>query len=256
MKTTVSPRELVLDSTYQPRVSIDSDLVREYAEIMRGGWGDFPPVEVFRLENALYVVDGFHRVQAAREAKLPKIPANVRNGSADDALLFCVRANSTHGLRRSNEDKRRAVEMLLDHPSFSKLGKAKLADLAGVSKPMVLDVIRKRSGLLTTHEKRKVSTVDSTPPASVSAKLPPSVREMVEAMRGAGASAHVIESAVTAFMAKRQAKPKSTRTKRTTEERLKSLLEKVARERQKVAVVTLEEATPRTRSYAKLPRGW
>ena len=39
--TTVAPGDLVLDSRYQPRVSIDTELVKEYAETMRAGWG--PP---------------------------------------------------------------------------------------------------------------------------------------------------------------------------------------------------------------------
>ncbi|MCL2000844.1 MAG: hypothetical protein FWG74_05375, partial [Planctomycetes bacterium] len=44
------------------------------------------------------------------------IPAEVRSGTFRDALLFAAGANAGHGLRRTNADKRRAVEMLLGEP--------------------------------------------------------------------------------------------------------------------------------------------
>jgi hypothetical protein len=34
-------------------------------------------------------------------------------------VLYTVGANATHGLRRSNADKRRAVSMLLDDPEWA-----------------------------------------------------------------------------------------------------------------------------------------
>ena len=43
----------------------------------------------------------------------------VRTGSLRDAILHAVGANATHGLRRSNADKRRAVAILLEDPLVS-----------------------------------------------------------------------------------------------------------------------------------------
>jgi hypothetical protein len=40
-------------------------------------------------------------------------PAEVRTGSRRDAVRYSVGANSVHGLRRTNEDKRREVQTLL-----------------------------------------------------------------------------------------------------------------------------------------------
>lgn len=256
--TTVAPGDLVLDSRYQPRVSIDTELVKEYAETMRAGWGPFPAVEVFRIGGKLYVVDGFHRVKAAALAKVEKIPANIRQGTPDDALLFCVQANSTHGLRRSNEDKRRAVEMLLDHPTFSQLGKKKIAALAGVSAPMVIDLVRKRAGEKTTTERRREERTGPHASAELPAKLPRSVQAVADVMRKAGASPEVISSAVALLLEERakKAEQRGTRPKVTAEERLKTILDNLGRKLHKVAVVTLEDATPRTKSYVKLPRRW
>jgi hypothetical protein len=265
MMSMVKPAELVLDDAYQPRVTIDLDLVQDYAETMLSGWGSFPPIEAFKLGGRLHVVDGFHRVKAAIRAKVAKVPVNIRQGTADDALLFCVRANSTHGLRRTNEDKRRAVVMLLKHPIYGQHGKGKIAELAGVSKPMVIDIVRQLQGEPTSVERRKSrvgSGVESTPnttdadrrgvESTLPPKLPQSIRNMVESMRHAGASAEIVRAAVDHALANRQ--PRQPSPKRSTEERLRSLLEKVAKDMNKVAVVTLTDATPRTKTFAKLPR--
>lgn len=246
MTRPVKTSDLILLQRYQPRVMMDDALVAEYAELMSGGYGAFPPVEVFRVDSQLVVVDGFHRVHAALKADLKAIPANIRDGSADDALLFSVKANATHGLRRTNEDKRRAVEMLLDHPTFGKLGKEKLAALAGVSKPTVIDVVRRRQGLLTAPERRKQGG-QSLPP-----KLTPSLKALRDLLQAAGASKQVIAAAIALKV--EQQRPAAQRVRKTPEEKLRDLLEKVGKAHNKIAVVTLEDATPRTKHFAKLPR--
>lgn len=47
-----------------------------------------------------------------------KIKADVREGTRRDGILHAVGANATHGNRRTNEDKRRAIVILLNdlHP--------------------------------------------------------------------------------------------------------------------------------------------
>jgi hypothetical protein len=41
------------------------------------------------------------------------LPCEVRDGGLRDAILHSVESDATHGLRRSNDDKRRAVSILL-----------------------------------------------------------------------------------------------------------------------------------------------
>ena len=253
MTRPVKVAELLLLEGYQPRVTMDLELVDEYAEQMTGGYGTFPPVEVFHVDGKLVVVDGFHRVQAARKAALKEILANVRQGNADEALLFSVKANATHGLRRSNEDKRRAVELLLDHPTFGKLGKEKIANLAGVSKPTVIDIVRRRQGEMTAPERRKAAAgqsqgVNFTLPE----KLTPALKAFADLLKAAGATESVIAAALE--LKRQQQRPAAQRARKTPEEKLRILLEKVGKARNKVAVLTLEEATPRTKKFVKLPR--
>lgn len=63
-----------------------------------------------------------------------------RGGSAGprrDAILYSVGANSTHGLRRTNADKRRAVETLLRDEEWQGWSNRKIAEVCGVSEFMV-----------------------------------------------------------------------------------------------------------------------
>ena len=135
--------DIILDPEVQSRTQIDADVVEEYAEKMREGTR-FPPIVVFLDGEDLRVADGFHRVEAARLAGLDDIEADVRSGSRRDAVLHAVGANSTHGLRRTNADKRRAVQILLDDPEWTQWSAREIARRAGVSHVLVG---RLRSGL-------------------------------------------------------------------------------------------------------------
>lgn len=103
---------LRLDGGTQPRSELNQDTVSDYAEAMKAKRA-FPPVTVYHDGSAFWLADGFHRVAAAQRAGLAKLAADVREGSRRDAVLFSVGANAAHGLRRTNADKRRAVETLL-----------------------------------------------------------------------------------------------------------------------------------------------
>ena len=94
----------------QIRCTIDKDVVAEYAEAMKDG-AKFPPVIVYREKSKHYLADGFHRVEAAKENGETEIVAEVRDGGFNDALRLALGANAAHGLRRSNADKKRALEI-------------------------------------------------------------------------------------------------------------------------------------------------
>lgn len=124
----------------QPRGKVDDDVVREYATALREG-AVFPPVTVFYDGNDYWLADGFHRHAAHLEIDRFVIDADVRQGTRRDAVLFSVGANAAHGLRRSNADKRRAVETLLRDAEWGKWVDAEIARRAAVS-PMTVGRIR------------------------------------------------------------------------------------------------------------------
>lgn len=121
-----------LDGGTQPRAAINDAIVEDYAADMRDG-AVFPPVVVYHDGKDYWLADGFHRVRAAQRCKLSDIPADVRQGTRRDAVLFSVGANGDHGLRRSNADKRRAVETMLRDEEWRDWSDREIARQCGVS---------------------------------------------------------------------------------------------------------------------------
>ena len=134
--------QLTLDERAQPRVVIQGAIIAEYAEEMRNG-AQFPPIDVFWDGETMWVADGFHRTLAAIEAGETTILARVHQGDLDDAILFSVGANSAHGLRRTNADKRRAVLVALRSPKQQDKSAREIARLCGVSHQTVLNIEKK-----------------------------------------------------------------------------------------------------------------
>src|SRR5712691_10368871 len=91
-----------MDDSSQSRVKIHNSVVREYAQAMKQQQSEsglrFPAVVLFWDGRDYWLGDGFHRVQAAREAGLEEFLAEIHQGSRRDALLFAISANNTHGL--------------------------------------------------------------------------------------------------------------------------------------------------------------
>jgi len=109
--------------------------VAEYSAAMKAG-AVFPPVVVFVDSKGVHwLADGFHRCSAAELAGLPEIAADVRQGGRKDALLHAASSNAGHGLRRTNQDKRRAVLLVLGN--FPKWSDRKIGEACGVDNKTV-----------------------------------------------------------------------------------------------------------------------
>ena len=91
----------------------------------------------------------------------------VKQGTQRDAILFSVGANAVHGQRRTNSDKRRAVETLLRDEEWSKWSGREIARRCGVHHSYVakLRPILSTSDSMNTfiHPKTgKPTTMDTT----------------------------------------------------------------------------------------------
>ncbi len=149
----------------QIRCRLSEETIRDYMDAVRDG-AVLPPVTVFEDEErgALYLADGFHRVEAARRLAQKTVRAEVRKGGYAEALAYALGANSSHGLRRTNEDKRNAVrvawenrQMLfgVDNPSARAI-----AEACGVSQQFVINQV-------STVASCQVSSVDTCKPKTV-----------------------------------------------------------------------------------------
>jgi ParB-like chromosome segregation protein Spo0J len=93
---------------------------------LRGHW---PPILVGRADGR--VIDGVHRVAAARLLGLDRIDASFFDGGLDEALIEFVRRNVYHGLPLTlRERKRAAGRVLLAHPEWSD---RRIAELCAIS---------------------------------------------------------------------------------------------------------------------------
>jgi len=63
-----------LDAGMQNRAHLDDSTISEYCEAMLHG-DSFPPIIVFRNGGDFVLADGWHRIKAARRAKLKHIVA-------------------------------------------------------------------------------------------------------------------------------------------------------------------------------------
>lgn len=125
----------------------DSETVIEYANLMRQGV-EFPPVTLAEWgKGNVALVDGVHRLTAAMNAKLDKLPVTVvKVKSKLEAELLAFRANVTHGKLLTADEKRKACIELLKQPVMAKLSNVKAAQRMGVSD---MTVKRYRDGIGT-----------------------------------------------------------------------------------------------------------
>lgn len=125
-----------LDGGTQLREKIDHALTRDYAEQMEAG-AAFPRATVFFDGHDYWLADGFHRLEARRFLGQETLDCLVYEGTRREAVLVAVKANATHGLRRTNADKRRAVKAILADDEWSQKSSRWIAETCGVSRFLV-----------------------------------------------------------------------------------------------------------------------
>lgn len=135
----------IKDPGAQMRIEMRTETVNDYAEAMLNG-ANFPPVIVYHDGTDYWLGDGYHRVAAARKIERENISAEVREGTARDAILCGVGSNATHGLPRTQADKRQAIERLLRDPEWAQWSDRKIADAAKVDHKTVGKVRKELSG--------------------------------------------------------------------------------------------------------------
>lgn len=128
--------DIRIDGGTQSRVELHQDAISDYAELLSGDTA-FPAVIVFDDGAAKWLADGFHRYHAYLKAGKSLIECDVRQGTLRDAILFAVGANAEHGLKRTPEDKRKAVRMLINDEEWAKWSDREIAKACKVSQPFV-----------------------------------------------------------------------------------------------------------------------
>lgn len=164
--TKIDPKRIRIDCDTQSRVELNEAIIVEYAEAMERG-EEFPAILVFFNDEAdeFVIADGFHRYHAHIRAR-PNDPilAEQRLGTIEDAQWASLAANQSHGLQRTNADKRKAITQALLHPKGVSLSNRQIAKHVGVDHKTVA-VIRTEnelSGEIPQIESRTVQRGDQT----------------------------------------------------------------------------------------------
>ena len=153
-----------IDGGTQSRVKIDENVVAQYADDVLNG-DEFPPVVLFHDGVDYWLADGFHRYFANKRINSPGISAEVKEGSVRDAILHGIKANNKHGLRPTNEDKRKGVMTMLKDIEWQDYSNRDIAEICGVSHTLV-NAIRKELEGSGNSSTVKVNSRIAKPPVS------------------------------------------------------------------------------------------
>lgn len=167
MTQRVALSDIRTDGGTQMRDAINVDTVREYAECI----DQLPPIVTFFDGIDHWIGDGFHRYHAHHKADHATIEVDARSGTKRDAILYAVAANASHGLRRTNADKRKAVRALLDDDEWAQWSDREIARRCGVGNKFVSDL---RNTMCVPNTDRKCvrsGTTYTQKPKSSSTKL-------------------------------------------------------------------------------------
>ena len=147
---------ITLDPELQMRVGLNEGVVEDYAE-KRKARVKMPPVVIFcegeGEEIKAWLADGFHRFEAAQRLGDIAIRAEMREGGRREAFLYAVKANQTHGLPLTREDKRRTLSLFLSYleglsdEERKGWSNRRIAERVGVSHPMVGAALKRLHGI-------------------------------------------------------------------------------------------------------------
>lgn len=145
--------EIRRDGGTQPRVAIDLKHIKLLEAQIEDGQ-ELEAVTVFYDGEFYWLADGFHRCAAYQNQDEEDIACIIHTGSVRDAILYSVGTNADHrpALPRSNQDKRRAVRILLEDDEWTKWSDREIAQRCRVGNKFVGDV---RRSLCPEHSEKK-----------------------------------------------------------------------------------------------------
>jgi ParB-like chromosome segregation protein Spo0J len=121
-----------------------------YAEALANLESDLPPIFVQR--SSMRVIDGMHRLQAARLSGRHKIHACFLDCDEDEAFLLAVAANTAHGLPLTIDEKRAAVAHIIRiRPDASDRW---IAQISGLSAATVAAVRQANTETIPSSDRR------------------------------------------------------------------------------------------------------
>src|SRR5262249_18140480 len=107
-------RDVYCDPACMPRAKLDPGPIPDLGEGFGRG-GHLPQLQILFDGEHRRVCDGWHTLEAHKQAKHSHVPALVRPGSRAEGKKWAAGANKEHkALKRSLDDRRRSVLLLLE----------------------------------------------------------------------------------------------------------------------------------------------
>jgi hypothetical protein len=144
------------DARFNLRSDLDQGAIEDYARTYTASPQKMPPLTVCVIDDKFFLLDGFHRLQAAKQVNLEVLPATVHEDMAqDDALCLAAQQNQTNGVRRSNAYKRRQAEEILRlYPQWSD---RKIAKHVNIDHKFVGEVRKAVTGDIPSEQREYVT---------------------------------------------------------------------------------------------------
>lgn len=139
VRTLIDSTRIKIDPSLQTRVHEHPELVLEYAASLEAG-DTLPDIDLFREGEWWLVGDGVHRLRAYREKGIGMIPSRCFEGGREAALLCAVKANKSHGRKRTREDARKAIRLFLTEPNWYRRSDREVAKACEVDGKTVASV--------------------------------------------------------------------------------------------------------------------
>ena len=121
----------------QVRLQTNPETVDQYAADLESG-AKLPAVTVVTDGKFNWLADGLHRILAFQKCGKKQIDCEIKKGTRADAIKLALGCNVDHGLRRSNADKRHAVEIA--SREFPNMSDRAIADVCKVSNTFVGEI--------------------------------------------------------------------------------------------------------------------
>jgi ParB-like chromosome segregation protein Spo0J len=137
----VTIAEITLADDINIRSELRQDAVERYTEIL----DEMPPVQIWKPNGKMLLVDGWHRIAAARRLGRTEIAAEVHEGDRTEAMVAAIVANTKHGVPLSMAERNEGITRL-NQAGWSE---RRIARELSLSKRRVHDILL--SGPLADH---------------------------------------------------------------------------------------------------------
>jgi hypothetical protein len=162
------------DGGTQSRERMSRTLVVEYRDQMKDG-AVFPPLQAFFDGTCYWLIDGFHRLEGAKQADIAQLYCMVHEGTLEQARWECLSSNATNSLHRSNRDKAFAIRLAFAHPISAGLSDRAIGAHVGVDHVTVGHWRAKLTGEIHQSTLRKGADGRTTNVANIGSAFKPAV---------------------------------------------------------------------------------